>query len=143
MQVNFISNDSSNFNNINQLEPNFPSTLPQPSTLSNPFDSFNSFLPFPQILQPFFYRVNHLEGEITSLRAEIKALKEKENKPSEHKTTTDLSEEPSNVGRRTYQISKDFSKHIGCPVQGCRRKYSSKIAMRAHIRKNHREIQLN
>jgi hypothetical protein len=32
---------------------------------------------------------------------------------------------------------KVFKKDKGCPVEGCGRKYSSRIALRAHIRREH------
>ena len=69
MQVNFIPNDSSNFGTTKNQEHNFPQNLAQAANFSNSYENLNSFLPFSHILQPFFYRVNHLEGEIQTLQA--------------------------------------------------------------------------
>ena len=41
------------------------------------------------------------------------------------------------MGSKTKNIKKFFKKDLICPQNNCTRKYSSKIALNAHIKKKH------
>ena len=106
----------------------------------------NQFLPV-FMLQPIFHqlfhRISSIETTLQSLTLELEEQKRGGNPTSGLATSAEFQEENSQNSRRTPEMSKEFTKHICCPVGGCRRRYSSKIAMRAHVRKVHREMILN
>ena len=142
MALNFNQNEMRMNCQTNLQEESLSQPLTQAPSFQNNFSSFPYIFQISHILQPFFHKVNCLEDQLKGLTAEIEELK-KNQSVHDAKTSTEFQEEHSQGVRRAYPISKDFSKHIVCPVEGCRRKYSSKIAMRAHIRKNHKDVQLN
>ena len=142
MEINFNQHSYPSIQQTNTEDKQLSCPLDQTSPFQNNLNSISTFYQLTHFLQPFFYRVNCLEGQVQELKAEIEEIKKSKSEQQEPRTDTEIIEENTNV-RRTYSISKEFTKHILCPVQGCRRRYSSKIAMRAHIRKNHKEVQLN
>ena len=143
MELKIHQTEQKGHQQTNPQEPFFSEGLPNfqnPSEYSTPFHPFfqNSHL-----LQPFFHHVLSLEHQLAQLRGEVEQLKKNRASPRDTQTSTEIPEEASQGQRRPFPISKEFSKHIKCPIEGCRRKYSSKIAMRAHIRKNHKDFHLN
>lgn len=115
MALNFNQNEMRMNCQTNLQEESLSQPLAQASSFQNNFQSFPYIFQISHILQPFFHKVNCLEDHLKALTAEIEELK-KNQIVHDAKTSTEIQEENSQGVRRTYPISKDFSKHIVCPV---------------------------
>lgn len=43
---------------------------------------------------------------------------------------------------RDGRMRKEYTKHLACPSRQCRSRYSSRIALRAHVRRAHPDLAL-
>lgn len=80
-----------------------------------------------------------------SLKEEVKILREKVRCLEEEKSAMACSGKNQlalsgneKCGSSGVRVNKFFPKDLKCPVRTCHRKYSSKIALNAHLRAKHR-----
>ena len=89
-------------------------------------------------IQELFHNMQSMKNQIELLKNtlkdvsnEIKTLKER---------APDSQEQPNYllIREKSGKIVKEFTKHLSCPFERCRSKYSSRIALRAHLRRFHK-----
>jgi hypothetical protein len=84
----------------------------------------------------FFHQQSQLIQEVQQLRATLGELR-KEYQLNAGNSEDKKSEEKSDEAEKSDRRGNKFKKDRACPTPGCPRKYSSNIALRAHLRKKH------
>ena len=82
--------------------------------------------------------IEQLEKQVQALTQEVHSLRSQiENADSKHENTPKKHVSYVLVRSQDGRTSKEFTKHLKCPHDKCRKRYSSKIALRTHIRRQH------
>ena len=86
--------------------------------------------------------ITHLSQQVTFLSQQVSSLSLELDKEKDQTTSVLKKSEPAYVmvRKHTGGVDKVFTKHLKCKVEGCRKRYSSQVALRKHIRTCHETI---
>lgn len=93
MELNISQPSCSSIQQTNMQEDPISYFPTQNSPFQNNLNSISPLYQLTHFLQPFFYRVNCLEGQVRELKAEIEEIKKSKSEQQEVRTNTDIAEE--------------------------------------------------
>ena len=88
MEINFNHPSFSSFQQTSAEDKPLSYPLDHTTQFQNNLNSISPLYQLTHFLQPFFYRVNCLEGQVGELKAQIEEIKKSKSEPQEPRTNT-------------------------------------------------------